>query len=140
MKLNTYCYEDIEKGSVHSFDKTILEEDLTKFGELTGDYNPLHCDAEYAKRKGFDDKVVYGMLAGSLFSTLVGMICPGEKNLYLSQTLQFRKPTYVGEKISIVGEIIDKTDSIQVITIKTIIKAGDIVKIDGVAKVKILDG
>ena len=96
MKINNYEYDETYQGMRFEFKKVITNEDLDSFAKIVGDYNPLHCDVEFAKKKGFKDRVVYGMLAGSLFSTLVGMVCPGKNNLYLSQNLNFREPIYFG--------------------------------------------
>jgi len=138
MELNDYTYEKIEKGMVFKFERVLTTQDLAHFAELTKDYNPLHCDEEYAREKGFKNRVVYGMLGGSLFSTLVGMVCPGKRNLYLTQSLNFKKPLYPGEKLVIQGEVIDKSDGINVLTVKTEIISGGTVAINGVAKVKII--
>jgi len=138
MELNDYEYGDILIGKVFEFEKVLAIEDLDSFAKLTGDYNPLHCDEEYSKSKGFENRVVYGMLAGSLFSTLVGMICPGKRNLYLTQSLNFKRPLYPGEKLIVRGEIVGKNESINILTIKTKIISGGLVAIEGVAKVKVV--
>lgn len=138
MELNRYTYEEIQEKMVFGFDKIFSEEDMKNFAAVTGDKNPLHHDSEYAREKGFEDKVVYGLLAGSLFSALVGMLCPGEKNLYLSQEMLFRKPVYLNKKLRVEGEITEKIDSIRVIIIKTKITCDNDILISGTAKVKVI--
>jgi len=137
--LNDYNYEDISKGMIFQFQKTLEVLDLDNFSKITGDFNPLHSIEEYAKEKGFNTRVVHGMLAGSLFSTLVGMVCPGKKNLYLSQTLNFRKPLYPNNRLIIKGEVIEKIDAFKLLTIKTEILSEEQVAIDGIAKVKFIE-
>ncbi|MDP3244342.1 MAG: MaoC family dehydratase [bacterium] len=131
-------YEDIKIGNVYEFEQIITEDDVMKFAELVGDYNPFHVDPEFGKKSQFGKNVVHGMLAASLFSRLVGMYCPGEKALYLSQTLNFRRPLFYGEKVTTCGKVINKNDSIQVVTLKTEIFKNDELIIDGEAKIKIL--
>ncbi len=131
-------YEEIKIGAVYSFDKKITKEDVLCFAELVGDYNQIHVDKKYGRSSLFGQNIVHGMLAGSLFSTLVGMYCPGENGLYLSQTLNFRYPIFFNDLVCVMGEVISKSDSIKVITLKTQILKDNIVVIDGEAKVKLL--
>lgn len=132
-----YNYGEISVGMTTEFEKRIAEEDIRKFAELTGDFNPLHVDKEYAKKTEFKGNIAHGMLAASLFSTLLGMYCPGRKNIYLSQTLNFRKPVKPNSLLKIKGEITGKTESLKLLTIKTSISCGGEVLIDGEAKVKV---
>ncbi|MEK6905348.1 MAG: MaoC family dehydratase [Nanoarchaeota archaeon] len=137
-KANEYDYDKIDIGSVFGFTKTLSIEDMDNYAHLTGDYNPLHCDEEYALSNNFKTRVVHGMLAGSLFSTLVGMICPGKKNLYLTQSLKFKSPIYPGSELTVRGEIVSKIDSVKAIVINTQIFANNKIVIEGEAKVKII--
>jgi len=132
-------YQDIPLGAVYSFEKQISRQDIQSFASLTGDFNPLHTDPEFGKKSKFNNNIVHGMLAGSLFSTLVGMHCPGEKCLYLQQTLNFREPLFPDDKVTVRGTVVDKNDAIRIITLKTeILKNGRPV-ITGEAKVKVLE-
>src|SRR3989344_1087313 len=137
-KANEYDYDKIDIGSIFGFTKILSIEDMDNYANLTGDYNPLHCDEEYALSNNFKTRVVHGMLAGSLFSTLVGMICPGKKNLYLTQNLKFKSPIYPGSELIVRGEIVSKIDSIKAIVINTQILADNKIVIEGEAKVKII--
>lgn len=59
------------------------------------DENPLHCDEEYAKKKTkFRRIIVHGLHTASLFSTLLGMVCPGKRALCLTQTLNYKDVIY----------------------------------------------
>ena len=138
MRPAEHSFRDIHIGDEHTFERTLTEEDTAVFARLTGDYNPLHTDPTYGAVSPFEKNIVHGMLAGSLFSTLVGMYCPGEKSLYMSQSLNFKKPIFPGDTITVQGAVIAKNDSIQLITLKTeIIKDGDVM-VSGEAKVKML--
>lgn len=84
--------------SVESID--IVDEDcVKKFAEISGDYNPIHIDEEYAKNTRFNNKIVHGMLASSFISKVIGMQLPGLGTIYLSQNLRFIRPIYIGETI-----------------------------------------
>jgi len=138
MELNNYNYEDTEVGKVFEFKRTITEKDVNDFATLTDDFNPLHTDEEYAKTTQFGGKIMHGMLAASLFSTLFGMECPGKKNLYLSQSLNFKKPIPPDSELTVRGTVKQKMDSFKMITIFTEIILNNEVMIDGEARVKII--
>ena len=131
-------YSDINEGSSYSFDRKISRQDVVDFAKLSGDFNPLHVDAEFGRKSQFKKNIAHGMLAASLFSTLVGMHCPGEKSLYMSQTLNFRMPIYYEDIVTVRGTVISKNDSIKMITLKTEILKNDKVAIDGEARVRVL--
>lgn len=103
--MNKYRFEDISLGLTESYTAIITEEMLEKFGNITGDTNPLHTDEEYAKSKGFSGRVAYGMMTSSLLSTLAGVYLPGERSLIREMEVKFKKPVYIGDKLKITGEV-----------------------------------
>lgn len=120
--MNNYTYEQIQLGHKESFEVTITEEMQNGFRQITGDVNPLHRDEEYAKAKSYKDKVVFGMLTASFFSTLAGVYLPGEKSLIHSVEVKFSKPVYVGDTLTIEGKVDEKNDTYRLIRIKATIK------------------
>ena len=131
-------YDDINVGALYSFQKKIFKEQVIQFADITGDYNPLHIDPVFGKKSLFNKNIVHGMFIGSLFSTLVGMHCPGEKCLYVSQTLKFKKPIFYDDQVIVQGTVISKNDSVQLVTIKTEIIKEDNVVISGEAIIRVL--
>lgn len=71
--MNHYRMDDIEVGHKERFVTTVSETKMRGYCDITGDLNPLHNDESFAREKGFDGRVVYGLLNASYFSTLVGM-------------------------------------------------------------------
>ena len=135
---NEYKFEEIKIGLEHKFTEKITNLSLDDFAKLSGDYNPLHMDAEYAKGTKFKKQVCHGMLLASFFSKLVGMYIPGKNALYFSQSLNFQSPCYIDDIVIVRGEVIDKSDSTRIITMKTSIhNQQGICLIDGIAKVVI---
>lgn len=131
-------WSKINVGDEASFEVVITEVMVSKFVGATGDDNPLHTDGSFAAAKGFPKKVVHGMLLGSLFSRLVGKYFLGDDNLYLSQTLQFRKPVLVGDTICVRGVVRDKIESAKILRIETTIEStGGEVALRGEAQVKL---
>jgi len=133
---NEYTFEQIKIGDTAKFSEKITKSHMISFANLSGDHNPLHMDEDYAKSTTFKKQVCHGMLLASFFSKLVGMYVPGKNALYFSQTLNFQAPCYVDDQITVHGEVIDKSDSLRMITLKTTIhnNAG-ICLVDGMAKV-----
>ena len=74
--MNHYRYEALSVGMAERFSATITEEMMSAFRTLSGDPNPLHIDADFARAHGFPDRVVYGMLTASLLSTFGGGTFP----------------------------------------------------------------
>lgn len=127
-------------GATAEFEITVTEKMVRDFAAVSGDNNPLHTDAEYAAATPFSACIVHGMLGGALFSRLVGTKLPGKKCVYLSQTLFFRKPIFIGVTVKVVGTITQQIESLRALKIKTEIRAVDTgeVLLDGEALVKIL--
>ena len=134
--INELKYDDIFIGQQESFMINITESMVEKFSNLSGDLNPLHMDNEFAELSSFNKRIVHGMLLASFFSQLIGMKLPGKNALYFSQTLNFRSPCYIDDQIEVVGEVIEKSDSTQIITVSTtIFNKTKTCLIDGIAKI-----
>ena len=106
--MKEYKFEDLYIGLKASFKIKITEEMMKNFEIMTGDINPLHINQEYAKEKGMLDKVVYGMLTSSFYSTLVGVYLPGKRCLL--------------QGIEIYGEISYLNEAYKIAEIKAYIK------------------
>lgn len=105
--MNKYGIEDLYEGMTESFDVTITEGMMKNFLEITGDVNPLHNDDEFAKAKGFENRVVYGMLTSSMLSTLAGVYLPGERSLIREVDVKLKKPVFVGDTLTVSGTVED---------------------------------
>lgn len=104
--MNHYVWQDLELGLKHDFQTTITEEMMQHFLSDTGDLNPLHVDSAYAESQGFPNKVVYGLLTASFYSTLVGVHLPGQHCLLHGIDITFMKPVFVGDELTITGEVV----------------------------------
>ena len=131
-------FDQIKVGDTASFSRTWTEKDVLGFAELSGDENPLHLDEAYAKTTAFGQRLVYGMLLGSLCSTLVGMYLPGKKCLYLSQTLVFKKPVFIGDMVKVVGLVTSKSNSTKILSVSIVMKKDEVIVVEGQAQVRIM--
>ena len=135
-KLNEFSFDEISIGHKESFTIKVQESMLDEFSRLSGDFNPLHMNSEFANSSSFGKRIAHGMLLSSFFSQLIGMKLPGKNALYFSQTLNFRSPCYIDDEILVIGEIIEKSSSTKIIAISTsIFNKSGVCLIDGIAKV-----
>lgn len=120
--MNYFMYEDLVVGQTAEFSRKITVEMMDSFKMISGDDNPLHVDASYAKERGYIGRVVYGMLTASLYSCLAGVYIPGERCLLHSVHADFLSPAYIEDTLTVAGEIVEKNDSVRQIVIKAVIR------------------
>lgn len=106
-------------GQRASISKTISEADVYAFAGITGDFNPLHVDAEFARRSRFGERIAHGMLTAGLISAVLGMRLPGPGGIFLSQTLKFLKPVKFGDTITAEAEVVSYQTDKRVLTLRT---------------------
>jgi 3-hydroxybutyryl-CoA dehydratase len=87
-------------GDTASITRTITDEDIRAFANLSGDHNPVHLDDAYAQTTRFLGRIAHGMWGASLISAVLGTRLPGPGSIYLSQTLKFLGPVYIGETLT----------------------------------------
>lgn len=122
--MNHYTYEEIAEGMKESFTVTVKEETQDAFRNITGDENPLHREDAFAREKGYREKVVFGMLTASYYSTLAGVYLPGERSLIHSCDVKFLKPVYIGDELTVEGRVTEKNDTYRLIRVKAVIRNG----------------
>ncbi len=105
--LNSWCFEDLAIGMRDISRRTALDEDVVAFAEVSGDHNPLHLCDDFARNTRFGGRIVHGMFTASLLSGALGMRLPGAGSLYLSQSLNFRKPVRIGDIVTVVVEVVE---------------------------------
>lgn len=118
--MNKYTFDEIQIGMEESFEVTITEEMMDRFYLITKDCNPLHRDEAFAREKGFEKQVVYGMLTASFLSTLAGVYLPGENSLIQSVETMFKKPVFVGDTLRISGKVSEKIDAFNCFKMKVV--------------------
>lgn len=94
-------------GRKASFSKTIAEFDVYSFAGITGDLNKIHVDEEYAKTTRFGKRIAHGMLTSSYICTALGTKLPGEGTIHIKQELEFLKPVYIGDTITVYLEVVE---------------------------------
>ena len=106
----------------HQSSFTITEEMIERFSQATGDNNPIHLDEDYAKGTIFKHRVAHGLLQAGILSGVLGTRFPGIGTIYLSQTLKFWNPVFIGDEITLslkVLELIKEKTRVRLETICT---------------------
>jgi acyl dehydratase len=129
------CAKTVSIGSFCEVSHTFPQEDVNSFSSICGDNNPLHIDPEYASKSMFKGPIVHGILVSSLFSTLFGRTIHG--SIYVSQSLRFKRPVYVGAPIVARMEVLDIREHKKgrLLTCSTQCLTGKDIAIDGEAQV-----
>ncbi|MHA1270410.1 MAG: MaoC family dehydratase [Candidatus Helarchaeota archaeon] len=107
-KYNERSFDDIEVGEKAEFTKTITQADDTLFAGISGDFNPVHIDEEYAKNTQFKTRIVHGAFTSALISAVLGMKLPGPGCIYGGQEIRFTAPVHFGDTVTAHAEVIEK--------------------------------
>ena len=117
-RLANIPFADIQIGDQRQYTKTLTERDLQLFAETSGDFNPVHLDADYAATTAFGERIAHGMWSGALISAAIATTLPGPGSIYRSQTLKFSKPVKLGDTITITLTVLDKKDRTRLVTLE----------------------
>ena len=110
----------LEIGQAYWKKITITEKMVKSYAEVTGDHNPVHLDEEYARRNVFGSRVAHGMLVAGILSGILGTEFPGIGTIYVSQTLRFLKPVFIGDEVTFritVSEILKGRNRVRLETV-----------------------
>ncbi len=119
--MNEIMYADINLGDSADRVFVVSEKDILQFAEVSHDHNPIHIDPEFAKQSLFGQQIAHGMLGASYISAVAGNQLPGPNTLYLSQTLSFRAPVFIGDILTVRLIVTGKRDDKRMITLSTMV-------------------
>jgi len=128
-------YSALEVGQKASFEKTIGERDIQLFAAMSGDRNPVHLDAEFARGTLFKERIAHGMLSGALISAAVACTLPGPGTIYLGQTMKFTRPVKLGDTLVVRLEILEKLPKNRVRVATQVYNQNEEIVVDGEAEV-----
>lgn len=95
----TKYFEDLKVGQEASMSRVVTEADIVAYAALSGDYNPVHLDPDYAAKTPFKVRIAHGILSAGYISALFGMKLPGPGSIYISQTLNFKGPVKIDDRV-----------------------------------------
>ena len=107
-------------GDQATLTRTITDEMVVTYADLVGDHNPVHLDEAFAATTRFGRRIAHGMLVAGLISTVLASDLPGPGTVYLSQTLQFKAPVYLGDTITVTVEVVKAREDKPIVTLATV--------------------
>lgn len=129
-------YATVHVGEKESVTKRITEQVIKDFADLSGDHNPLHLDEEFAKTSQFGQRIAHGMISAGLLSAAQTKYF-GDGAVYVSQTMNFRRPVFLGDTLIAWTEVKEKINEKHRLVMKSWVENqnGDVV-VDGEALLK----
>ena len=125
----------MKKFDIYEDEFMVTNEQILSFSKLTGDTNPIHLDSKYCEGTRFRSPIVPGMLMSCIFSKIISTKFPGPGTIYGEQTLKFTSPVYPGDKLIVLLEVDQINEKEGHVSLKTTIKNGKIIAVEGYAKV-----
>lgn len=127
--------ENIQAGMTVSYSQTITDADIKAYAGLSGDHNPVHVSDEYASSSRFGKRIAHGLMSAGFFSALFGTRLPGPGCVYVSQSLQFKRPVYMGDTVIATVKVLSVDVSKCRVFFETICTVGGRVVIKGEAEI-----
>lgn len=102
-----YFFEDLSIGMEESVAHTVTAKEIEDFARISGDDNPVHLDEVHAAATPYKHRIAHGILTASYISAVFGTKLPGPGCVYVSQTLAFKAPVYIGNEVIATVKITD---------------------------------
>lgn len=131
----TYYIDDLKPGMRETYERTVTEADIQKFGEVSGDVNPVHFDEEWAKTTPFKGRIAHGVLTASYVSTILGMKMPGPGTIFMQLLTRFKAPVRIGDHVIASCTVREVNAEKRRVTFDCDCKVGDTVVLEGEAMV-----
>jgi 3-hydroxybutyryl-CoA dehydratase len=110
---------EMKVGDVFRRSREITDELIRAFAELSGDFNPIHLDEDFAAGTRFGKRIAHGMLSGAFISAVLGYELGERKIVYLQQTMRFVAPVYIGDTITTTATVKKIREEKGIITVET---------------------
>ena len=111
---------DLKIGDKFSTSKQITDSVVRAFAELSGDYNPIHLDEEFARTTRFGKRIAHGMISGALLSAVLGYNFKERKIVYLSQTMKFVAPVFIDDTVTATATVTSIREDKPIVTLETV--------------------
>lgn len=128
--------DEIEIGETAESSMLVTDEHIQLYAEMSGDYNALHMDDEYASTTMFGRRIAHGPIGGALVARVIGTQLPGLGTLAYNMKVNFKAPVYPGDEIKAIVEVTEKEPENNLCRLKFDVYNNDgVVVMDGYANV-----
>ncbi|HET6568439.1 MAG TPA: MaoC family dehydratase [Rhodothermales bacterium] len=126
-----HTYQTLQIGDSYKFSRVLTQEDVRAFAELTGDDNPLHVDAEYARNTRFGKPIIHGVFLLGIVSKVLGRDFPGPGSIAVAISARFLRPVPVGSEITVEVKITEKVEQHQHVKVQIYVYFGNKIALRG---------
>jgi 3-hydroxybutyryl-CoA dehydratase len=130
-------YAELTVGLSATREYQVTDDLYRGFLSLFDDRSPIHVDEAVAREQGFAGRVMHGAMLNGFLSHFVGMELPGARSILLSADLRYAKPVYLGDRVTLTGEISQRVDSQHVVVLTVVMRARDEVVARGRVQVEV---
>jgi acyl dehydratase len=110
-KTRGLTFDELEIGAVFtSQGRTVTEADVVTFAGISGDFNPLHTDAEFGKKTPFGERIAHGMLLMAMATGMANWtgIFEGTTLALMEQVIKYKGAVKFGETVHLELEVVEK--------------------------------
>ncbi len=132
-------FMQLKIGDKFTTNRLVTDELIRAFAEVSGDYNPIHLDEDFAKNTRFGKRIAHGMLSGAFISAVLGNEFKDMKIVYLSQTMKFTAPVFIGDTVTTTATVTNIREDKNIVTCETVCtnQSGEML-VTGESKIMIL--
>jgi len=111
---------DIKIGDSFAKSRLVTDELIRAFAEVSGDFNPIHLDEDFAAGTRFGKRIAHGMLGGAFISAVLGYEFRERRIVYLSQTMRFISPVFIGDTVTTAATVKSIREDKGIVTLDTV--------------------
>jgi|SRR6188508_1759146 len=111
---------DIKIGDSFAKSRLVTDELIRAFAEISGDFNPIHLDEDFAAGTRFGKRIAHGMLGGAFISAVLGYEFRERRIVYLSQTMRFVAPVFIGDTVTTAATVNHIREDKGIVTLDTV--------------------
>ena len=116
--LENHPIDELVIGQSATYSKTLTEQDMVLFAACSGDLNPVHLDKTFAATTPFGEPIGHGMWTGALVSAAIATCLPGPGSVYRSQSLSFKHPVKVGDRVTVTLTVSEIKARVKLVTLE----------------------
>lgn len=129
--------EDLQIGQSAELTRHVDDAAVRAFAEVSGDFNPLHLDEEYARRTPFRGRIAHGALIASFLSGVLGNELPGPGAIFVRMDIGFQRPVRIGDTLVAKATVQAIDFKTRIVTMDCACTVGDEVAMTAIATVMV---